>query len=712
MSWFGGDQFAGSARAVPSDRAPERFVLAAAGCTGALLVALRLPPVVHGLITPLTRFEAALAAWYGGTSIGVDLSCSGTDVVALCAGAMLAYPTRLSARLIAAFLSTLGVLAMNLVRIVTLARVADDPELFHTLHVFVWPAILTATAATFVFGWMWWIERRGAFADMRWAHAGAGTVAALAVFGALMPAAMASAAVVRVAAWSATIAVGMLTRAGVAASAAGNTLTTSGQAFVVTPECVLTPLIPLYLGAVLTWPERWTVRVALAVAAAPLFLLLAVVRLLALAAPVATPLHAVHSFYEIVLAIGMVGVVAQHGRRRSPFIAAIAGITVAAAVAWIAGDVYRRATELGAAALITIAPHARRAWSDAEGVQGAMTWLPVVQQMLAVAIVVASGTRRWRRAALGIGLLAATQIVLLAGVGEFEWHTATVVHPLVLRAWTIAAPLLLLMPALDAGPAAAGDRSFWDDVGEHFPDLGGAVSTAMYFRDECALLDCALGDVRGCRLLKTDLWDEAKNTRILQWLGQRGARPYGIDIAAPTVGAARRAFGTAPLHAAVADVRHLPFADASFDAVYSMGTVEHFDGTEHAVGELFRVVRPGGRVVLGVPNRHDPFLRPVMVGVLRAFDAYGYGYEKSYSRRDLRRMLERAGFEVEHESGILFVPGWLRILDLWCHTRGSALAPAVASAVRAFAALSARFPSLRRHGYLIASVGVRPASSR
>src|SRR6185503_17177954 len=70
----------------------------------------------------------------------------------------------------------------------------------------------------------------------------------------------------------------------------------------------------------------------------------------------------------------------------------------------------------------------------------------------------------------------------------------------------------------------------------------------------------------------------------------------GIDISEPTVVRARAAFTrTAPLRGVAADVRALPFRDASFDAIYSMGTIEHFAETELAVEEMTRVLKPGGR---------------------------------------------------------------------------------------------------------------------
>ena len=49
-----------------------------------------------------------------------------------------------------------------------------------------------------------------------------------------------------------------------------------------------------------------------------------------------------------------------------------------------------------------------------------------------------------------------------------------------------------------------------------------------------------------------------------------------------------------------------------------MGTIEHFDESDAAVREMWRVLKPGGRAVVGVPNRLDPFLRPLLVAAMSA----------------------------------------------------------------------------------------------
>ncbi len=54
----------------------------------------------------------------------------------------------------------------------------------------------------------------------------------------------------------------------------------------------------------------------------------------------------------------------------------------------------------------------------------------------------------------------------------------------------------------------------------------------------------------------------------------------------------------------VEDARSLPYKTGAFDVVYSMSVVEHVEGESadsDSVREMFRVLRPGGRLVLTVP---------------------------------------------------------------------------------------------------------------
>ena len=49
------------------------------------------------------------------------------------------------------------------------------------------------------------------------------------------------------------------------------------------------------------------------------------------------------------------------------------------------------------------------------------------------------------------------------------------------------------------------------------------------------------------------------------------------------------------------DARRLPFADASVDLVLSTDLWEHVDEDDEVAAEAFRVLRPGGRLLVAVP---------------------------------------------------------------------------------------------------------------
>ncbi len=265
---------------------------------------------------------------------------------------------------------------------------------------------------------------------------------------------------------------------------------------------------------------------------------------------------------------------------------------------------------------------------------------------------------------------------------------------------------------MKAGEGGRGSqRRFWETAGGDIPPFFGAPSTRYYRDCEQALFDDYLGDLSGKKILKTDLWDEAKNTRILEWAGaRRGAEAVGMDISLPILDQARRQFKSrgVDLKSVISDVRAIAFRDGTFDALYSMGTCEHVPEARAAIAECFRVLKPGGLAVIGVPNRADVFLRPLMVSVLQGLGLYAYGYEDSYTMAQLEAMLRAAGFEIRARTGILFMPGWLRMFDLALHVKWPAASVLMWPLIAPFAWLYRRSRLLKRQGYLIACAVRKP----
>ncbi len=87
---------------------------------------------------------------------------------------------------------------------------------------------------------------------------------------------------------------------------------------------------------------------------------------------------------------------------------------------------------------------------------------------------------------------------------------------------------------------------------------------------------------------------------VTQALVARGARVIALDIG-PKLAAEARARCGCP--AVVGTLAATGFASNSFDVVLSSEAVEHTPDPRQSVRELYRLVKPGGDLVLSMPNR-------------------------------------------------------------------------------------------------------------
>lgn len=210
-------------------------------------------------------------------------------------------------------------------------------------------------------------------------------------------------------------------------------------------------------------------------------------------------------------------------------------------------------------------------------------------------------------------------------------------------------------------------RKSWDAVARTMPDFYPTPSTQYYRRSEIALTQHCFGPLQGKRVLKLDLWDEAVGSRILHWMRSQGAEAFGLDISRVVVARAHQNTEVTenPLYLLESDIRHLPFESNSFHFVYTMGTIEHIDEYPVALREIRRVLKVGGRAIIGVPHKWNIFLRPLLVKTLEFFGKYPYSPEKSFGYGELRRVVEANGLRVCRRTGILAFPGILRMAELF-----------------------------------------------
>jgi ubiquinone/menaquinone biosynthesis C-methylase UbiE len=167
--------------------------------------------------------------------------------------------------------------------------------------------------------------------------------------------------------------------------------------------------------------------------------------------------------------------------------------------------------------------------------------------------------------------------------------------------------------------ARAEREHFWFHGFRRFvrPLLDRAAREAPH-RQPARLLDCGCGTGNNLRML-----------------GAYG-RAVGIDLTRSGLSYARR---HGERLVAQASATALPFPDAAFDIVTSFDVIYALDddGAAAALREMYRVMRPGGYLVLNVA---------ALPGLGGNHSVLG-GEVQRYTRPHLRSHLERAGFSVK-----------------------------------------------------------------
>ncbi len=98
----------------------------------------------------------------------------------------------------------------------------------------------------------------------------------------------------------------------------------------------------------------------------------------------------------------------------------------------------------------------------------------------------------------------------------------------------------------------------------------------------------------------------------------------------------------------LADCRDTHFEDDFFDIVYSAGLMEHFRDEKPLLSEWKRILKPDGFLVTFIPAR----LSLWQVYQLIHLGNWQHGYEKSYTYRRLKKLMQENGFEIVDIIGI------------------------------------------------------------
>jgi len=130
----------------------------------------------------------------------------------------------------------------------------------------------------------------------------------------------------------------------------------------------------------------------------------------------------------------------------------------------------------------------------------------------------------------------------------------------------------------------------------------------------------------------------------------------------------------------LADIRHLPFADASVDLITLRFVVEHFAERQSYFDELHRVLKPGGRIILLTTNIASPFIflpriflpyplkHALITKIFKVADEDIFPtYHQANSRHALQTLQGFTAEHFEYISDLNYTRKWMFLVFLMWH---------------------------------------------
>lgn len=195
---------------------------------------------------------------------------------------------------------------------------------------------------------------------------------------------------------------------------------------------------------------------------------------------------------------------------------------------------------------------------------------------------------------------------------------------------------------------------FWDKVADIYDNINQRIGPVHYqrFTEAIKYLNLKQKD----KLL--NIWSRTGQAVPYLIKNFPGIEIYNLEVSPEMIKIAQKKFTDQRFFKT--DLINLDFADNFFESILSLETLEHAPDPEKFLSELFRILKPGGILVMSLPPKTAEL-------PLRIYDFlfvnHGEGPHRFLSSKEVKKSLKQAGFELILHKGTLLIPvgpAWLQ----------------------------------------------------
>lgn len=166
------------------------------------------------------------------------------------------------------------------------------------------------------------------------------------------------------------------------------------------------------------------------------------------------------------------------------------------------------------------------------------------------------------------------------------------------------------------------------------------IISRLALQERDVVLDCGCGDGLYLKIIR-----ELGNYKIIGFDLNDDSLKLAQDISGKSVPFVQ------------GDITRLPFEDSCFDKIFSTEVLEHLTDDSSGLKEIYRVLKPGGKLIVTVPNHNYPFLWDPLNWVSERlsgkhiksglFAGIWNMHLRLYYPNEIESLVEKSGFKVE-----------------------------------------------------------------